>query len=205
MESHDRIWILFYSSNLWFLTINLMSSFISQILSLFLAFATRRVKVKGLNDTKAVAGAVYVTSITITVLVVCTFTVVQYINIYAAIFCVSFFIGTTTILALLYIPNVSNIMCWKIWYVYVCDMKIIQTQLNNTFWSPFFSPPTISLRWCLCTETQKGWLSLRPRNKLGWQATRQIVPPLKHWGEGLGSLRALYLMWALFSQSCQRA
>lgn len=85
-----------------------MSSFISQILSLFLAFATRRVKVKGLNDTKAVAGAVYVTSITITVLVVCTFTVVQYINIYAAIFCVSFFIGTTTILALLYIPNVRE-------------------------------------------------------------------------------------------------
>lgn len=87
-----------------------MGSFISQILSLFLAFATRRVKVKGLNDTKAVAGAVYVTSITITVLLVCTLTVVQYINIYAAIFCTSFFIGTTTVLALLYIPNVSNII-----------------------------------------------------------------------------------------------
>ena len=79
-----------------------------QILSLFLAFATRRVKVKGLNDTKAVAGAVYVTSITFTVLFVCTYSVVQYINVYAAIFCVAFFIGTTTILALLYIPKVSG-------------------------------------------------------------------------------------------------
>ena len=88
-----------------------------QILSLFLAFATRRVKVKGLNDTKAVAGAVYVTSITFTVLFVCTYTVLQYINVYAAIFCVAFFIGTTTILALLYIPKVSgcvsmNCLAW---------------------------------------------------------------------------------------------
>lgn len=86
------------------------SSLLLQILSLFLAFATRRVKVKGLNDTKAVAGAVYVTSITFTVLFVSTYSVVEYINVYATIFCMALFIGTSTILALLFIPKVSQIL-----------------------------------------------------------------------------------------------
>ena len=64
-------------------------------------------KVKGLNDTKAVAGAVYVTSITFTVLFVSTYSVVEYINVYAAIFSVALFVGTSAILVLLYIPKVS--------------------------------------------------------------------------------------------------
>ncbi|CAI8043788.1 Gamma-aminobutyric acid type B receptor subunit 2 [Geodia barretti] len=80
-----------------------------QILSLFLAFATRRVKVKGLNDTKAVAGAVYVTSITFTVLFVSTYSVVEYINVYAAIFSVALFVGTSAILVLLYIPKMVSL------------------------------------------------------------------------------------------------
>ena len=67
-------------------------------------------KIRGLNDTKSVAAAVYITSLTFTVAYVCTFTVVEYVNVYAAIFSVSFFIGTTSILALLYIPNVSELI-----------------------------------------------------------------------------------------------
>ena len=90
--------------------LQLSSSLLLQILSLFLAFATRRVKVKGLNDTKAVAGAVYVTSITFTVLFVSTYSVVEYINVYAAIFYMALFIGTSTILGLLFIPKVSCIL-----------------------------------------------------------------------------------------------
>ena len=51
-----------------------------QFLTLFLAFATRRIPVKGIDDTKFIAGAVYITSILLAVIIVSTYTMKDLVN-----------------------------------------------------------------------------------------------------------------------------
>ena len=79
---------------------------ILQILALVLAFSIRKVKVKGLDDSKYVAAAIYVTSLAQAVVIVATFTVTRYINGFAVLFSISFLTGTTVILLLVFIPLV---------------------------------------------------------------------------------------------------
>ena len=84
-----------------------------QIIALIIAFTIRKVKIKGLNDTKYIAVAVYITSIITAMTIVITFTLDQHINIFGSIFGIGFFIVTTVILGLVMLPPVSqlNILC----------------------------------------------------------------------------------------------
>ena len=79
-----------------------------QIFSLLLAFSIQRVKVKGLNDAKYIAGATYVTSIVLAVVIVATYSLKDVINGFAALFCTGFLVGTTFILVLVFGPLVSQ-------------------------------------------------------------------------------------------------
>ena len=81
-----------------------------QILALVFAFSIRKVKVKGLDDSKYVAAAIYVTSLAQAVIIVATFTVTPYINGFAVLFSISFFIGTTAILLLVFVPLVRHLI-----------------------------------------------------------------------------------------------
>ena len=78
-----------------------------QAIALLLAFSIRRVKVKGLNDAKYVAAAVYVTSVVLAVLIVASFSLRSFINAFASLFSVGLLVGTTVILMLVFIPLVS--------------------------------------------------------------------------------------------------
>ena len=77
-----------------------------QVLALLLAFRTRNVKVKGLDDSVYIAASVYVTSIVLTVIIVSTYTLRDYVNAYPAVVGMGLFLGTTTILGLVFIPRV---------------------------------------------------------------------------------------------------
>ena len=77
-----------------------------QAIALVLAFSTRKVKVKGLNDAKYIAAAIYVTSIVLAVIVVATYSLNEFVNAYPALFCTGFLIGTTFILGLVFVPKV---------------------------------------------------------------------------------------------------
>lgn len=79
-----------------------------QVTALLLAFSTRKVKVKGLNDSKYIAAAIYVTSIVLAVTVVSTYTLMDYVNIYPAVVGIGFLLGTTMILGLVFVPRVSH-------------------------------------------------------------------------------------------------
>ena len=79
-----------------------------QIVALVLSFGIRKVKVKGLDDSKYIAAAVYVTSIVLAVVIVATYTLDEFINGYAAVFCTGFSIGTTVILCIVFIPKVRT-------------------------------------------------------------------------------------------------
>ena len=77
-----------------------------QVVALLLAFSTRGVKVKGLNDAKEIAAAIYVSSIVLAVVMVAEYTLNGRVNAFPALFCTGIFIGTTVILALVFIPKV---------------------------------------------------------------------------------------------------
>ena len=81
-----------------------------QILALVLSFGIRKVKVKGLDDSKYIAAAVYVTSIVLAVVIVGTYTLNDYVNGFPALVSIGFFIGTTFILLLVFIPRVRVII-----------------------------------------------------------------------------------------------
>ncbi len=79
-----------------------------QVASLVLAFQVRKVKVMGLNDAKYIAGAVYVSSIILAVILLSTFSLIEYVSVYPAVICFGLLVGTTSILALIFVPKVSE-------------------------------------------------------------------------------------------------
>ena len=80
-----------------------------QVVALVFAFATRKVKVKGLNDSKYIAAAIYVTSIVHAVIIVATYSLREFVDWYPILFCTGFLIGTTVILGLVFVPKVGNL------------------------------------------------------------------------------------------------
>ena len=78
-----------------------------QVFALLVAFSTRKVKVKGLDDSVYIAAAIYVTSIVLAVTAVSTYTLMPYVNIYPAVVGMGFLLGTTMILGLVFVPRVS--------------------------------------------------------------------------------------------------
>ena len=77
-----------------------------QIVALVLSFGIRKVKVKGLDDSKYIAAAVYVTSIVLAVVIVSTYSLSDFVNVFPAVLSTGFLIGTTCILVLVFVPKV---------------------------------------------------------------------------------------------------
>ena len=78
-----------------------------QVIALIFLFSIRKVKVKGLNDAKSIAAAVYVTSIVTAVIIISFYSLKEYLNAYTILFCLGLLIGTTAILCLTFIPKVN--------------------------------------------------------------------------------------------------
>ena len=100
-ESHDRdIWI------------GILFGFkaLLQVAALFLAFGIRKVKVKGLNDSKFIAATVYITSIILTVQIIVYITLNEHVDTFSALFSTCIFITATIILGLIFIPQVCNVV-----------------------------------------------------------------------------------------------
>ena len=77
-----------------------------QVIGIMLAFQTRKVKLRGLRDSKYVAAIIYISSIMIVVMALVTFTLVNYINVGNGIFVVGIFTLTTIFLVLIFVPKV---------------------------------------------------------------------------------------------------
>ena len=78
-----------------------------QIVALAFSLSIRKIKIKGLNDAISITVAVYVTSLVTAVIIVSFYTVYEYQDTYASLFCLGIFVGTTAILCLIFIPKVS--------------------------------------------------------------------------------------------------
>ena len=80
-----------------------------QVIALVFAFATRKVKVKGLDDSKYIAAAIYVTSIVLAFAIITSYSLRDFVNTYPTLFCTGFLIGTTVILGLVFVPKVRTL------------------------------------------------------------------------------------------------
>lgn len=105
-----------------------------QIAALFLAFGTRKVKVKGLNDSLYITATVYSTSVLLVFIITVSIILSDRVNLYAVLLSTSIIMAATVILGLVFIPKVS-----------FCSSQIITSHLPLLY------------RWCGCTRTLKGW------------------------------------------------
>ena len=77
-----------------------------QVIALFMAFHTRRVKIKALNDSKEIAAIIYINSIILIILVVTEFALQHYNDVYTALFGLALFIEASIFLGLVFVPKV---------------------------------------------------------------------------------------------------
>ena len=66
----------------------------------------RNVKVKGLDDSVYIAASIYVTNVVLAVIIVSTYTMMDYVNAYPAVVGMGLLLGPTAILGLVFIPRV---------------------------------------------------------------------------------------------------
>ena len=81
-----------------------------QVIAMFMAFHTRRVKVKALNDSKEIAAIIYFNSIILSILAVTEFALQHYHDVYAALFGLALLIEASLFLGLIFVPKVCKYM-----------------------------------------------------------------------------------------------
>ena len=108
-EEITQLYVYVCRSQSRFITLGVLYGYkmVPQVVALICAFSIRKIKIKGLDDAKYIAFSVYITSLVTAIVIVITYTLDDYINFYASIFCAGFFIGTTLILGLVMVPPVS--------------------------------------------------------------------------------------------------
>lgn len=79
-----------------------------QICALYLAFKTRKVKIKGLNETKYITALVYILTLIVILTLILTFALTHYVNIYAAAQSIGNATTASFILGLTFIPKVCK-------------------------------------------------------------------------------------------------
>ena len=101
-----------------------------QIVGIILAFQTRKVKIRVLNDSKFVAALIYISSIVLVIIVLVTFILRSYINISAGIFSGGIIILATIFLILIFLPKVHmNINKFSKHYLLNISIIIIRKYL----------------------------------------------------------------------------
>lgn len=95
-----------------------------QVVAILFAFSTRKVKVKGLDDAKYIAIAVYVTSIVTAIIIVATYTLYDYRNALSVVLSIGILVGATVILILVFVPKVSKSSS-SIMYIYLTELHLM--------------------------------------------------------------------------------
>ena len=77
-------------------------------MAILLAFLTRKVKVKGLDDSKYIAAIIYITSIVLAVIFISSYTLKEFVNVFAAVISAGILVASSCVLALVFIPKVME-------------------------------------------------------------------------------------------------
>lgn len=98
---------------------------ITQFISVFLAFKTRKVKIKALNDARYITVIIYATTIIIVVMIACAVLLSDHLNADGAVFGGLLYIFATIVLSVLFIPKVLytnlsyNNNMWHQWSILI--------------------------------------------------------------------------------------
>ena len=79
-----------------------------QIVSMFMAFHTRKVRIKAINDSKEIAALVYINSIILIVVAIALLTLRDQHDLFAVILGLAVILASTIFLSLVFIPTVSD-------------------------------------------------------------------------------------------------
>ena len=79
-----------------------------QLIALWFAFQIRKVKVSGLNDSKATAAIVYLSSISAVVGAVSLYGIREYVNVYPLVYNSTILVSISVLVSLVFIPKVSH-------------------------------------------------------------------------------------------------
>jgi len=81
-----------------------------QVATVVMALKTRKVKVQGLDayDYREIVMATYFTCFVLVIILIVNYTVEDQINTFTAVTSLSFFIGTTAIVVLVFVPKVTS-------------------------------------------------------------------------------------------------
>lgn len=93
--------------NIWFVILSLQQCCLN-VVALFLAFRTRKVKVKGLDDSRYIIASVYITSCILPVTIIALFTLNHFPTVYAALIAGGYYVAITAILILVFVPKVRK-------------------------------------------------------------------------------------------------
>ena len=80
---------------------------ILQVVALILAFMTRKVKIKALNDAKFVVAIIYVTSIVMVALIIITFALDSFVVVTEILFSGGIMLATTVFISFIFVPKVK--------------------------------------------------------------------------------------------------
>ena len=122
--------ILAHESKVYYITAGILYGYkgLLQLLALLLAFRTRKIKVKGLDDAKSIIVAVYVSTVGLVLLAISTYFLKgDYVNAYVVIRGISVVVITSIMVALLFIPIVSppfQYDSYSYWYIYIANNSL---------------------------------------------------------------------------------
>ena len=94
------------ATELYWLPVVFGYKFLLQAIGVFLAIRIRKVKIKGLNDSREVSIILYITSAILVAVVLVTFIFGDYINVDGGVYGLGISTATTVVLALLFLPKV---------------------------------------------------------------------------------------------------
>ena len=104
-----------------------------QVMAVILAFKTRKVKIKALNDSKSVTAIIYTTSIVLAGLAIITFALNSYIVVTEVLFSGGIILATTVFVSFVFIPKVS-LLCSALheYNITVCCQVSVQYEYIAT-------------------------------------------------------------------------
>ena len=93
-------------ARLYFLGVIYSYKIVIQLIGVVLAFSIRKVKIKGLNDSKEISIILYITSTILLIVIVITLALGNYINVSGSIFSLGISTASTVVLGFIFVPKV---------------------------------------------------------------------------------------------------
>ena len=133
-QYHNFVFVCINNSAIVWLSISYAYKGLLQILAMFMAFHTRKVKIKALNDSKEITIIIYINSITLSLLALVEFALNVYHEVYAALFGLALWVGATLFLTLhaLQSKGTYNIISSYDTVIVIILAILVQIQSHNS-------------------------------------------------------------------------